>query len=119
MNDPALDRMPSTMRRGVGWKAECLESSGPLGQNAALVFERSPHPEEVSHEIRPKLRQPPLLSSPLASGGRGYPSETQVRRGRRVVHGHKQLVEKLGRNDLCPCGSGRRFQTVLSALRSI
>ncbi|MGP0088981.1 MAG: SEC-C metal-binding domain-containing protein [Xanthobacteraceae bacterium] len=25
-------------------------------------------------------------------------------------------MEKLGRNDLCPCGSGRSFQEVLSAL---
>nr|WP_255400838.1 SEC-C metal-binding domain-containing protein [Methylopila sp. Yamaguchi] len=24
-----------------------------------------------------------------------------------------ELVEKLGRQDLCPCGSGRRFQSVL------
>jgi len=32
----------------------------------------------------------------------------------RVVHGDKELVETLGRNDLCPCGSGRRFQTMLS-----
>ncbi|MDA4847364.1 SEC-C metal-binding domain-containing protein [Hoeflea poritis] len=24
-----------------------------------------------------------------------------------------ELVEKLGRNDPCPCGSGRRFQAVL------
>ena len=44
---------------------------------------------------------------------RGYPSETSVRRGERVVHGDKELCEKLGRNDLCPCGSGRRFQGVL------
>ena len=40
---------------------------------------------------------------------KGYPSETHVKRGRRVVHGYKELEEKLGRNDLCPCGSGRRF----------
>jgi uncharacterized protein YecA (UPF0149 family) len=46
---------------------------------------------------------------------RGYPSETQVKRGRRMVHGDKELIEKLGRNDPCPCGSGRRFQEVLSA----
>jgi uncharacterized protein YchJ len=45
----------------------------------------------------------------------GFPSETQVKRGDRVVHGEKELVEKLGRNDPCPCGSGRRFQEVLSA----
>lgn len=40
---------------------------------------------------------------------RGFPSETQVKRGVRVVHGNKELSEKLGRNDLCPCGSGRGF----------
>ena len=40
---------------------------------------------------------------------KGFPSETQVKRGRRVVHGYKELFEKLGRNDLCPCGSGRSF----------
>ncbi|HEX4589658.1 MAG TPA: SEC-C metal-binding domain-containing protein [Gemmataceae bacterium] len=40
----------------------------------------------------------------------GFPSETQVKRGRRIVHGDKELTEKLGRNDLCPCGSGRRFK---------
>ena len=42
---------------------------------------------------------------------KGYPSETRVRRGDRVVHGDKQLIEKLGRNDLCPCGSGRIFSS--------
>jgi uncharacterized protein YecA (UPF0149 family) len=25
------------------------------------------------------------------------------------VHGDKELHEKLGRNDPCPCGSGRSF----------
>ena len=29
---------------------------------------------------------------------KGFPSETRVKRGSRVVHGHKELVEKLGRN---------------------
>lgn len=41
---------------------------------------------------------------------RGFPSETQVKRGERVVHGDKVLEEKLGRNDLCPCGAGKRFK---------
>ena len=40
---------------------------------------------------------------------KGFPSETQVKRGVRVVHGNKELSEKLGRNDLCPCGSSHRF----------
>ncbi len=50
---------------------------------------------------------------------KGYPSETRVKRGRRVVHLDKELVEKLGRNDLCPCNSGRRFQELLHAQRSL
>ncbi|WP_373563043.1 SEC-C metal-binding domain-containing protein [Sphingomonas melonis] len=35
----------------------------------------------------------------------------------RVVHGDKELIEKLGRNDPCPCGSGLRFQAVLPRVR--
>jgi hypothetical protein len=42
-----------------------------------------------------------------------------VRRGDRIVHGDKELIEKLGRNDLCPCGSGKSFQKMLPALRSL
>ena len=40
---------------------------------------------------------------------KGFPSETRVGKGIRVVHVTKELIEKLGRNDLCPCGSGRSF----------
>jgi uncharacterized protein YecA (UPF0149 family) len=46
---------------------------------------------------------------------RGFPSEAQVKRGFREIGDGKVLEEKLGRNDLCPCGSGRRFQEVLPA----
>jgi hypothetical protein len=41
---------------------------------------------------------------------KGFPSETQVKRGVRIVHGDKELMEKVGRNDPCPCGSGKRFK---------
>jgi uncharacterized protein YecA (UPF0149 family) len=37
----------------------------------------------------------------------------------RVVHGDKELIEKLGRNDPCPCGSNKRFQEVLPAQRPL
>lgn len=40
---------------------------------------------------------------------KGYPSETRVKRGVRIVRGNKELLEKLGRNDLCPCGSMKLF----------
>jgi uncharacterized protein YecA (UPF0149 family) len=52
--------------------------------------------DESSFEITSKRRK-------------GFPSETRVLKGLRVVHGTKELIEKLGRNDLCPCGSGRSF----------
>ena len=55
-----------------------------------------------STEIRP--------FEPMSKRRRGYPSETQVKVGVRVIHGEKLLEEKLGRNDLCPCGSGNRFK---------
>ncbi|HUM93932.1 MAG TPA: SEC-C metal-binding domain-containing protein [Candidatus Competibacter sp.] len=44
---------------------------------------------------------------------KGFPSESRVKKGQRLVRGYKELVEKLGRNDPCPCGSGRSFQTLL------
>lgn len=47
--------------------------------------------------------------------GKGFPSEAHVKRGRQIVHGDKELEEKLGRNDPCPCGSTRRFQELLHA----
>jgi uncharacterized protein YecA (UPF0149 family) len=52
---------------------------------------------------------------PMSKRRRGYPSETAVKRGERMVGADKELVEKLGRDDLCPCGSGRRFRAVLLA----
>lgn len=39
-----------------------------------------------------------------------------MKRGLRFVHGDIELIEKLGRNDPCPCGSGKRFQALLHAL---
>jgi len=50
---------------------------------------------------------------------RSFPSEARVKRGLRIVGGDKELVEKLGRNDLCPCGSGRRFQELLPQERPL
>ena len=56
---------------------------------------------------------------------KGYPSETNVKRGLRFVRGRPEddesveLVEKLGRNDPCPCGSGSRFQNLLPKRRPL
>jgi hypothetical protein len=50
---------------------------------------------------------------------KGYPSETNVKRGLRVVGVDKDLLEKLGRNDLCQCNSGRSFQEMLHEVGAI
>ena len=51
---------------------------------------------------------------------KGFPSETRVKRGFRFVRGgEKELIEKLGREDPCPCGSGKRFQEMLHDLRPV
>ena len=50
---------------------------------------------------------------------KGFPSEANVKRGVRIVNGDKELVEKLGRNDLCPCGSQRKFQELLPQVRPV
>jgi hypothetical protein len=51
---------------------------------------------------------------------RGFPSETRVKRGPRSVKGgEKELQERLGNNDPCPCGSGRRFQELLPEQRPL
>jgi hypothetical protein len=43
-----------------------------------------------------------------------------VKRGLRFVRGgEKELVEKLGRRDPCPCGSGRSFQALLPRRRPV
>ena len=50
---------------------------------------------------------------------KGFPSETHVKRGHRVVNGDKELLERLGRNDPCPCGSTRRFKVLLPPRRTL
>ncbi len=66
-----------------------------------------PWPSNVTTTISPPFER-------TSKRRRGFPSETRVGRGHRFVHGDKELLEKLGRRDLCPCGSGQRFQAVLS-----
>ena len=40
-------------------------------------------------------------------------SSSSVKHSDRIVGIDTELVEKLGRNDPCPCGSGRRFPPLL------
>jgi hypothetical protein len=47
----------------------------------------------------------------------GFPSETRVKRGARIVHGEKELSEKLGRNDPLPMRFRQALQTMLRETR--
>lgn len=44
----------------------------------------------------------PAFFERTRKGRKGYPSETHVKLGLRIVHGDKWLEAKLGRNDPCP-----------------
>lgn len=65
--------------------------------------------EGVCHAIHRAERRTIFIER-MSKRRKGYPSETKVKRGKRIVHGDKELYEKLGRNDLCPCGSGKIFK---------
>ncbi len=52
---------------------------------------------------------PPILLSI------GTVSAAEDKRGHRIVRGDKELIEKLGRNDLCPCLL-LRYQHVFSEI---
>ena len=65
---------------------------------------------KVRRETARTRRRNAVFFETMSKRRRGFPSETQVKRGVQIVHGDKVLEEKLGRNDLCPCGSGKRFK---------
>jgi hypothetical protein len=108
----AEGRVPKAVRR----RPSSRQTNSPLLRHSPTLAAWSGSREEVRHGAPRRIREPPHLSSRQVSGGEGYPSETKVRRGLRVVHGDKELPRKLGRNDLCPCGSAKRFQELLHAL---
>ena len=57
-----------------------------------------------------RIRRSTIFFERMSKRRQGFPSEKKVKRGVRIVHENKLLEEKLGRNDLCPCGSGKRFK---------
>jgi hypothetical protein len=113
---PVCLHIKSTSRIGLGRGRICATSApvleAPRGTNAAFLFggvscaSIAILKTSVAFEVTRKRRK-------------SFPSETRVKRGRRFVHGDVELIEKLGRNDLCPCGSGRRLQGLLHAGRAL
>jgi hypothetical protein len=84
----------------------------------ALPIMRGAPPPPAANDRRPIWHARPTAMTSLAfevtsKRRKGYPSETHVKRGLRFVHGDVELIEKLGRNDPCPCGLGKSFQALL------
>jgi hypothetical protein len=102
--NPTASQLGGLRRLGVGGKA--MYSSQPQAIHRLQVGGAPCQSLRISMHI-PFER--------TSKRRKGFPSETQVKRGHRIVGGEKHLVEKLGRNDPCPCGSGRRFQEMLPA----
>ncbi|MBB2833625.1 UNVERIFIED_ORG: hypothetical protein GGD51_003777 [Rhizobium esperanzae] len=76
--------------------------------------------------VQPKRRQPWLANTSPTSAfevtskrRKSFPSEARVKSGSQIVHGGVELIEKLGRNYPCACGSRRRFQELLPAIRPL
>ena len=80
----------------------------PAPPNLCLLG--NPNSRKKSAPCQTKTTTKKALFTPMSKRRKGYPSETKVKRGIRIVHGDKLLEEKLGRNDLCPCGSGKVFK---------
>ena len=55
---------------------------------------------------------------PSSKRRKGYPSETRVKRGLRIVHGDKELLEKLGRNDPLPLRLREAFSRSAACTRA-
>ena len=109
------ERLAGTVTNGgVDWQTS--RNDGATTLDVRLVL-KTTDDALISMSYQGLRHGPPSrknTSKPIAfevSGKRRkyIPSETHVKRGDRVVGGTKELLEKLGRNDPCPCGSGRRF----------
>jgi hypothetical protein len=90
-----------------------VASLNDLASSLFLSLLPSNHPNKGEPIWPPKILTNISPFERSSKRRKGYPSETRVGRGLRVVGQNKELVEKLGRKDLCPCGSGRSFQKVL------
>ncbi len=90
-----------------------MQSKHGTGPNLPLgprVLATGPFSVKEAHHAHHQSPRSGVFFERMSKRRRGFPSEAQVKCGQRVVHGDKELIEKLGRNDLCPCGSGKRFK---------
>jgi len=95
-------------------------AAGPRGNGTTNPIDRRNlrcHASTTTTSSTPTTRR---RFEPTSKRRHGYPSETRVKRGPRSIKcGEVELFERLGNSDPCPCGSGRRFQELLSQHRPL
>jgi hypothetical protein len=95
-----------SVQSSIGYSRCRLKTALCIPSVRAARFQ--PSTLEVVWQINRSIRTARFFET-MSKRRKGFPSETSVKRGFRVVHGNKEFQEKLGRNDLCPCASGRSF----------
>ena len=89
----------------------CFWADGPQGTFSVLPLKGATYGKREG-----PLRRPPLLLRSAASAARATPPRAVSSAATGSSTATRSCFhEKLGRNDPCPCGSGRRFQEVLHA----
>jgi SEC-C motif len=97
------------------------ESDRPARPNALRLPEQFPFRDVTGKSIQKETLPwtPNFSQRSAANVGGDSRRRRELSAAFRVVHSDKELVEKLGRKDPCPCGSGRRFQKLLHANRPL
>jgi preprotein translocase subunit SecA len=85
-------------------------AAAPIAQQAPGTAEEAPAP------VTDPRRAAPAAKNPFASGGRGATEATsQVLRDQPVKGTVVRTDKKVGRNDPCPCGSGKKYKNCCGA----
>jgi uncharacterized protein len=114
-NDWARGFWRATLFNIEPWRTMMSEPQGgqAMGAIAALAFEHDPDPSRRLMKIEPGQREEFVLalSAGLHIAYRCF--APQRRAAAQAVRAANTLVRdesKVGRNDLCPCGSGRKYK---------
>ena len=123
--EPGLRRASATgARHSRMWRNQAdapVSETGGATRGGSTPSIRTRHTDPRRHPRCPARTS--AMHTPfelMSKRRRGFPSERAVKRGDRSVRGgEKELLERLGDDDLCPCGSGRRFQALLPERRPL
>jgi uncharacterized protein len=122
-NDWALGFMRGVRMRSEGWRElmQSEEDGGSIIIIMAFAHENDPDPKMRPDEAFTTARRKDLLVEMITSLARIYryfaPHRRLFAAGSRA-QAQKRSVPKLGRNDPCHCGSGRKFKVCCAGIQT-